>query len=85
MKTDGAQNGNWLVSDGLAAGDKVIVAGVQKVKEGAPAVAAVDPGARRQRQAPPGGAAPAAGKAPADAQASSRPMRLPAATDSNKQ
>ena len=33
VKTDGAQGGNWLVSDGLAAGDKVIVAGVQKVRK----------------------------------------------------
>lgn len=39
VKTDGAQNGNWLVSEGLAAGDKVVVAGVQKVKEGTPATA----------------------------------------------
>ncbi len=34
---DGQQNGSWLVSSGLAGGDKVIVSGVQKVKEGAPA------------------------------------------------
>lgn len=34
---DGQQDGNWLVSSGLAAGDQVIVSGLQKVKEGAPA------------------------------------------------
>jgi len=34
---DSQQGGNWLISSGLAAGDKVIVSGVQKVKEGTPA------------------------------------------------
>ncbi|MCD9086723.1 efflux RND transporter periplasmic adaptor subunit [Stenotrophomonas sp. SY1] len=34
---DSQQGGNWLVSSGLDAGDQVIVSGVQKVKEGAPA------------------------------------------------
>ena len=92
VKTDGAQNGNWLVSDGLAAGDKVIVAGVQKVKEGAPAVAKPwTPGQDANGKpaaggAAPAGAAPAAGKAPADA---AKPEQAdaakPAATDSNKQ
>jgi membrane fusion protein (multidrug efflux system) len=90
VKTDGAQNGNWLVSDGLAAGDKVIVAGVQKVKEGAPAVAKPwtrgrTPTASRPQAAPLRRAA-AAGKAPADA---AKPEQAdaakPAATDSNKQ
>ncbi|PZU27602.1 MAG: efflux transporter periplasmic adaptor subunit [Stenotrophomonas sp.] len=36
---DNQQGGNWLVSSGLAAGDQVIVSGIQKVKEGAPATA----------------------------------------------
>lgn len=36
---DNQQGGNWLVSAGLAAGDQVIVSGIQKVKEGAPATA----------------------------------------------
>ena len=71
VKTDGAQNGNWLVSDGLAAGDKVIVAGVQKVKEGAPAVAKPwTPGQDANGKPVAGGTpprrAPAAGKAPAE-------------------
>lgn len=37
--TSGSKDGNWLVTAGLAAGDSVIAAGVQKVKEGAPAKA----------------------------------------------
>ena len=45
----------WLVSGGLAAGDKVIVEGLQKVQPGA-TVAATEAGA-----APPAGPAPAAG------------------------
>ncbi len=33
------QGGNWLIGSGLETGDQVIVAGLQKVQEGAPAVA----------------------------------------------
>lgn len=36
---DSQQGGNWLISSGLAAGDQVIVSGIQKVKDGAPAKA----------------------------------------------
>lgn len=36
---DAQQGGNWLISSGLEAGDQVVVSGVQKVKEGAPAKA----------------------------------------------
>ena len=81
VKTDGAQNGNWLVSDGLAAGDKVIVAGVQKVKEGAPAVAKPwTPGQDANGKpaaggAAPAGAAPAAGRHRPTLPSPSRPMR----------
>lgn len=39
VSLDNQQGGNWLVSSGLAAGDKIIVSGVQKVKEGTPATA----------------------------------------------
>lgn len=39
VDTDRAQGGDWLVSQGLAAGDQVIVSGVQKAKEGQPAKA----------------------------------------------
>jgi membrane fusion protein (multidrug efflux system) len=37
VTTTDMRNGNWTVSDGLAAGDQVIVSGLQKVKDGAPA------------------------------------------------
>lgn len=35
VKTDSAQNGKWLISQGLKAGDSVIVEGLQKAKPGA--------------------------------------------------
>jgi membrane fusion protein (multidrug efflux system) len=35
--TASMQDGNWVVTGGLKAGEKVIVSGVQNVKEGAPA------------------------------------------------
>jgi len=37
--TGDATGGKWLITSGLAAGDQVIVSGLQKVKEGAPAKA----------------------------------------------
>jgi len=37
VTTSAAQDGQWIVTSGIASGDKVIVSGVQKVKEGAPA------------------------------------------------
>ena len=37
--TGDATGGNWLITSGLAAGDQIIVSGLQKVKEGAPAKA----------------------------------------------
>ncbi|WP_102944715.1 efflux RND transporter periplasmic adaptor subunit [Stenotrophomonas sp. VV52] len=65
--TEGQQGSNWLVSSGLQPGDQVIVAGVQKVKEDAPATAKpwspTAPGANGQ--APAGAAPAAAGQAPA--------------------
>jgi membrane fusion protein (multidrug efflux system) len=39
VETSGTREGNWLVTSGLAAGDQVIAAGLQKVKEGASAKA----------------------------------------------
>lgn len=61
VKTAGAQDNSWLVSDGLKAGDRVIVEGFQKVKPGAlvktvqwsgasgmPAAAATAPGTSSQ-------------------------------------
>ncbi|MCW0203276.1 MAG: efflux RND transporter periplasmic adaptor subunit [Rhodanobacter thiooxydans] len=37
VTTTDMRDGNWVVSDGLAAGDQVIMSGLQKVKDGAPA------------------------------------------------
>jgi membrane fusion protein, multidrug efflux system len=37
--TGDATGGNWLITSGLAPGDQIIVSGLQKVKEGAPAKA----------------------------------------------
>lgn len=74
--TEGQQGSNWLVTSGIEPGDQVIVAGVQKVKEGSPAAAkpwtptaANGPGAAPAGAAPAAGDAPAAGTAPADAAA----------------
>jgi membrane fusion protein (multidrug efflux system) len=39
LKTDRAIGDKWLVTDGLAAGDKVIVEGVQMVRPGVEVVA----------------------------------------------
>lgn len=36
VKTGAAQGDNWIVTDGLKAGDRVIVEGLQKTKPGAP-------------------------------------------------
>jgi membrane fusion protein (multidrug efflux system) len=39
VTTSDMRNGNWVITGGLKAGDQVVVSGVQKVKEGAPAKA----------------------------------------------
>lgn len=39
VATGAVQDGQWVVTSGLAAGDQVIVSGLQKIKEGAPATA----------------------------------------------
>lgn len=59
LVTDRAIGDKWLVSSGLAVGDQVIVAGLQKVRAGAPAkaVPAQQPGGT---PAPAGASAPAA-------------------------
>ena len=72
VTTGGVHDGQWIVSSGLAAGDKVIVSGVQKVMEGAPATATPwQPGAAGNAA----GAAPAQpqAKQPADQAAKSEP------------
>ncbi|WP_421571024.1 efflux RND transporter periplasmic adaptor subunit [Stenotrophomonas sp. PD6] len=65
--TEGQQGSGWLVSSGLEPGDQVIVAGVQKVKEGAPATAKpwTPTAPNGNGQAPAGAAPAAAGQAPA--------------------
>ena len=70
-----AQEGNWVVTAGLAAGDKVIVSGVQKAKEGAPVTATPW---RPQAAPPPAGGAPGPAPATTPAQA---PARAPAGGD----
>lgn len=69
---DRADGGNWIVTAGLEDGQQVIVSGLQKVSEGAPATAVPWSADGAAGQAPagaaPGGAddqAPAAGQAPA--------------------
>ena len=60
VQTASAQGGDWIVTAGLAEGDQVIVAGVQKVRVDAPATAVP-----WQREPAPAGATPAAPAAPA--------------------
>jgi membrane fusion protein (multidrug efflux system) len=57
IKTDATQSGNWVVTDGLADGDQIVMSGVLKVKPGAPAKAT--PWQPQQQ----GGTAPAAAAA----------------------
>jgi len=58
IATGAVQDGQWIVTSGLSAGDKVIVSGLQKVQDGAPATATPwQPQAAGQA---PAGAAPAA-------------------------
>lgn len=62
---DSQQQGQWVVTSGLEAGDQVIVSGQQKAKEGAPAKAVpYDPNANAAQQQP--GAKPAAAPAPSE-------------------
>ncbi|HEY4317569.1 MAG TPA: efflux RND transporter periplasmic adaptor subunit [Herbaspirillum sp.] len=61
--TTGASQGNvWIIKDGVKAGDRVIVEGLQKIKPGAPVTAVPwkDPAQAAQAPATPPAAAPAA-------------------------
>jgi membrane fusion protein (multidrug efflux system) len=61
ITTSTMDHGNWVVTGGLKAGEKVIVSGVQNVKEGAPAKASAwQPPAQAGKA--PATAAPARGK-----------------------
>jgi len=64
--TDRADDGNWVLGDGLAAGDRVIVSGLQKAKPGEPAKAVPWQRPDAQQAA---GAAPAPGKGAAPGRA----------------
>lgn len=73
LTTNGTSGTNWLISAGLAAGDRVIVEGLQKVKPGASAVAVA-----------PAPAAPAAGAgAAAPAAAAAAPAASAAAASAH--
>jgi membrane fusion protein (multidrug efflux system) len=63
VATSAASDGNWVVTAGLAAGEQVIVSGVQNVKEGAPAKASPwQPHAAGNRGPAAAASAPARGK-----------------------
>lgn len=72
LKTERTVGSAWLVTDGLAAGDRVIVEGLQKVRPGAPARAV-------ER-----GAAPATGTPAASGASGAATGGSPAATDAAK-
>ena len=66
--TDRAEGGHWIVTAGLAAGDRVVVSGLQRAKVGEPATATPwQPGTATN------GAAQGAPAAPADGQAAPAP------------
>jgi len=73
VRTDRAQDGQWVIGEGLAAGDRVIVSGVPKARPDA----VVKPVAWTPAQA---GAAPAAGTTPAG-QAAGGEAGAPATTE----
>ena len=65
---DTARDGYWIISSGLAAGDKVVVSGVQRAKSGQPAKAVPwkpDADANAPAAAPATGTKPAQDSAPA--------------------
>jgi len=68
VRTDRAQDGQWVVTEGLAAGDRVIVSGVPKARPDA--VVVPKPWSPGQGKAAPGAAA---GAAPAGAAAAGAP------------
>ena len=75
VKVSRALGDKWLVDDGLQAGDKVIVEGLQKIAPDMP-VQATEKGSEPARPAAPQAAAPAAASADAAA-----PAQAPAGTD----
>src|SRR5690606_11742131 len=84
---DRAEGGNWIVTGGLQDGQQVIVSGLQKVTEGAPATAVPWSPAGPAGQAPAGSAPAADGAASPDADAPASPdpaAEAPAADDSGE-
>ena len=61
MSSDTLREGNWIVTDGLADGDQIIVSGIMKAKPGQPAKATAWHPDADQGQ-PPQAAAPATAK-----------------------
>jgi membrane fusion protein (multidrug efflux system) len=79
IKADTAQGDRWIVSDGLKAGDQVIVEGLQKIKPGAPVKAM--PWTKAAANQPPPASQPNVGANPGpDAKTSAGAK--PAASDS---
>ncbi|KRE87526.1 GntR family transcriptional regulator [Rhodanobacter sp. Soil772] len=62
VTTSAASGGNWVVTAGLAAGEQVIVSGVQNVKEGEPAKASPWQPSTAGNHGPAAASAPARGK-----------------------
>ena len=76
LKAERAIGDKWLVTEGLKAGDKLIVEGLQKIRPGAPVmpVPAGSPNAAAQPNAPgAAGATPAAAPAAASGKADGKP------------
>ena len=76
VKTGAAQGNNWVVTEGLKTGDRVIVEGVQKTKPGAPVKPVPWKG-------PVGDASAAPAAAPAAGAAAPAPAKQDAATKAN--
>ncbi|ALM86950.1 RND transporter [Bordetella sp. N] len=73
VTTAGVNNGRWIVTSGLKAGDVVIVEGFQKIRPGAPVqVSQWTPGQPAQAPTPGGDAAKGAAPAPAAAPAAEK-------------
>ncbi|MCW5296926.1 efflux RND transporter periplasmic adaptor subunit [Herbaspirillum lusitanum] len=81
VKTGSAQGNSWIVTDGLKAGDRVIVEGIQKTKPGAPVKPVPWKGPAADAGAAPAGAS--AAPAGASAAPAAAPAKQDAATKAN--
>jgi membrane fusion protein (multidrug efflux system) len=75
VRVGGSQQGQWVVLDGLQAGERVVVEGFQKLRPGQP----VNPVPWTPVAAPAGASAPAPGSAPPPASASASATSTPPA------